>query len=331
MVVLGNPPYSGHSANRSRTESGELTWIGELIEDYKRIDGQPIKERNLKWLQDDYVKFIRFGEWRVSRSGSGILAFITNNGYLDNVTFYGMREHLMQTFTEIYLLDLHGSTDKSDRAPAGTRDENVFDITLGASIGIFVKSGPRDGSARIYHADIWGDRSNKYKWLAEHDLASTDWERLSPTSPDYGFSPIDLRLCSEYRSGWHLRSIFPTNSVGIVTSRDSLVFDVDRGALEQRIADFIDPDQSDDVIRSRYFGTSSNSKSPGDTNAWRMSERRKAVMNDEDWERKVVQCLYRPFDTRWLFYHRETIERGRWESMGHMLKQAKNTLNKSLA
>ena len=220
MVVLGNPPYSGHSANRSRTESGELTWIGELIEDYKRIDGQPIKERNLKWLQDDYVKFIRFGEWRVSRSGSGILAFITNNGYLDNVTFYGMREHLMQTFTEIYLLDLHGSTDKSDRAPAGTRDENVFDITLGASIGIFVKSGPRDGSARIYHADIWGDRSNKYKWLAEHDLASTDWERLSPTSPDYGFSPIDLRLRSEYRSGWHLRSIFPTNSVGIVTSRD---------------------------------------------------------------------------------------------------------------
>ena len=180
MVVLGNPPYSGHSANRSqqvvdvaapqiRTDIGTATraeagystqrsgspmginkpatvrrvvktFIGELLEDYKKVDGKPLGERNTKWLQDDYVKFIRFGQWRIERTGEGVLAFITNNSYLDNVTFRGMRRALMQSFSELYVLNLHGDSRKSETTPDGNRDENVFDIVQGVAIIFLIKT-----------------------------------------------------------------------------------------------------------------------------------------------------------------------------------------------
>ena len=150
MVVLGNPPYSGHSANNG-------AWIHELLrgkdttapsaaeqatEDYFKVDGQPLGERNPKWLNDDYVKFIRLSQWRIDKTGYGILAFVTNHGYLDNPTFRGMRESLMNTFDKIYVLDLHGNAKKKERAPDGGKDENVFDIMQGVAVCIMVK-GPK--------------------------------------------------------------------------------------------------------------------------------------------------------------------------------------------
>ncbi|WP_202924921.1 N-6 DNA methylase [Myxacorys almedinensis] len=132
MVVLGNPPYSGHSANKSQ-------WIEGLLRDYYQVDGMPLGERNSKWLQDDYVKFIRFGQWRIDRTGSGILAFITNHGYLDNPTFRGMRQSLEQTFDEIYLMDLHGNSRKKEVSPDGSPDKNVFDIQQGVAVCLMVK------------------------------------------------------------------------------------------------------------------------------------------------------------------------------------------------
>ena len=155
MVVLGNPPYSGHSANK-----GE--WIGKLIDDYKQVDGQPLGERNPKWLQDDYVKFIRFGQWRIQQSGSGILAFITNHAWLSNPTFRGMRQQLLDTFTDIYLLDLHGNSHTKERSPDGGVDENVFDIQQGVAIAIFVKAPGKQGPAKMHHADLWGTQDTKY-------------------------------------------------------------------------------------------------------------------------------------------------------------------------
>src|SRR6266699_3176485 len=164
MVVLGNPPYSGHSANSSWRETKEgkrvPTFIGKLVQDYYKVDGASLGERNPKWLQDDYVKFIRFAQWRIERTGYGILAFITNHGYLDNPTFRGMRQNLMQSFDEIYVLDLHGNSKKKERSPDGTKDENVFDIQQGVAIGIFVKrqEKARPSSTVIHHADLWGTR-----------------------------------------------------------------------------------------------------------------------------------------------------------------------------
>jgi predicted helicase len=138
MVILGNPPYSGHSANTG-------AWISELLRsagnaaNYFEVDGHSLNERNPKWLNDDYVKFIRFAHWRIMQTGYGVLAFVTNHGYLDNPTFRGMRQSLLQDFDEIYILDLHGNSKKKETAPDGSVDKNVFDIQQGVAIGIFVK------------------------------------------------------------------------------------------------------------------------------------------------------------------------------------------------
>ena len=149
LVLLGNPPYSGHSANR-----GE--WILDKIEDYKKVDGKPLGERNPKWLQDDYVKFLRFAQNKIEEAGRGMVGMITNHGYLDNPTFRGMRQSLMQTFDKIYLLDLHGNSLKREVCPDGSKDENVFDIRQGVAIALFIKHGDKNEDALIRHADIWG-------------------------------------------------------------------------------------------------------------------------------------------------------------------------------
>ena len=142
---------------------------GSKTDNYYEVDGQPLGERNSKWLQDDYVKFIRFGQWRIEQSGQGMLAFISNNGYLDNPTFRGMRQSVLHTFSEIYILDLHGNAKKHETAPDGGADENVFDIMQGVAIGIFVKQPGKTGPATIYHADLWGSGTSKYAQLLEQE------------------------------------------------------------------------------------------------------------------------------------------------------------------
>ena len=227
MVVLGNPPYSGHSANRSwrKDERGKRvpTFIGKLIQDYYKVDGKPLGEKNPKWLQDDYVKFIRFAQWRIERTGHGVLAFITNHGYLDNPTFRGMRRSLMNTFDEIYVLDLHGNSKKKERAPDGSPDKNVFDIQQGVAIGIFVKraAGSRD-DCRVHHAELWGERDGKYGWLSEKSVADTEWRRVAPCEPSYALASLDGQSRAEYERGWFIGSAMPVESVGIVTARDAL-------------------------------------------------------------------------------------------------------------
>ncbi|MEO8954258.1 MAG: N-6 DNA methylase, partial [Ktedonobacteraceae bacterium] len=190
MVVIGNPPYSGHSANKGQWIAdllhGKDALTGKAIGNYFEVDGKPLGERNPKWLNDDYVKFIRFAQWRIEQTGYGILAFITNHGYLDNPTFRGMRQSLMQSFDEIYVLDLHGNSKKKERSPDGTKDENVFDIQQGVAIGLFVRRPGTAGSSRqatVYHSHVWGSRAvyekadegqrlvgGKYHWLAGHDV-----------------------------------------------------------------------------------------------------------------------------------------------------------------
>ncbi|MCJ7654424.1 MAG: N-6 DNA methylase, partial [Dehalococcoidia bacterium] len=270
MVVLGNPPYSGISANasvRSVTDlktsktKQELTWIGKLIEDYKVIDGQPLNERK-HWLQDDYVKFIRFGQWRIKETGKGILAFITNHGYLDNPTFRGMRQSLMNTFTDIYIVNLHGNSKKKEVAPDGGKDENVFDIQQGVAIGIFVKEENKDVPAKVHYADMWGIRDTKYQALFETDVNDTPWKELTPNSPFYFFIPRDEVLKPEYEKGWKITEVFPINSTGIVTARDGIVIDFTSQELYKRMAEFADPSINDDDLRYKYFGNKAEGKYP---------------------------------------------------------------------
>ena len=306
MVVLGNPPYSGNSANRG-------AWIRDLLRDYYQVDGAPLGEKNPKMLQDDYVKFLRFGQWRIERNGEGVLAFITNHGWLDNVTFRGMRQSLLNSFSEIYVLDLHGNSKKKEVTPEGNKDENVFNIQQGVSIAFFIKRKGVSGPARVYHADLWGLRREKYKALNAGDIRDTDWQELEPRSPNYFLRPFDYRGWDEYQSYWKITDVFPVYSSGIKTSRDAVVFDFDEETLRERIAEFRDKSIHDEELRLRYKGLN-------DRHAFRLSEARAALVAEENWEQFIQRCLYRPFDVRPLFYHPKLVEGARQDVMRHMLR-----------
>ena len=214
------------------------TFIGRLLEDYYQVDGAPLGEKNPKWLQDDYVKFIRFGQWRIEQTGEGILAFISNHGYLDNPTFRGMRQSLMNSFTDIYILNLHGNVKRKEVAPDGGKDENVFDIQQGVAIGILVKETSKEPFCKVHYADLWGRRDSKYHSLTVSDVFSTEWAELKPTSPFYFFVPREEGLRPEYETGWKVTDIFPVNSVGIATARDELTIRWSKEDVEATIKDF---------------------------------------------------------------------------------------------
>ncbi len=312
MVVLGNPPYSGHSANASR-KGGKLTWIGQLIEDYKKVDGEPLGEKNPKWLQDDYVKFIRFGQRRIKRSGAGILAFITNNAYLDNPTFRGMRQQLIDSFSDIYLLDLHGNAKKKERAPDGGPDQNVFDIQQGVSIALFVKEADRSGPAVVHHADLWGMRESKYQALAVSDVSRTDWKEIKPSSPNYMFKPWNRELEEEYQAWPKITEIMPVNSVGVVTARDKLTIHRSRAAVMEVVRDFAQLPTA--TARDKY----TLGKDAQDWKVqWAQDDLNSSGLSGE----LVTPILYRPFDLRYTYYTGESrgfICRPRQEVMRHML------------
>jgi len=286
MVVLGNPPYSGQSANRG-------VWAKQLVEQYKTIDGKPLGEKASKWLQDDYVKFLAFGQWRIERTGQGILGFITNHGYLDNPTFRGMRQSLMNTFTDIYILNLHGNAKKKEVAPDGSKDENVFDIQQGVAIGILVKEPGKTGPATVHYADLWGVREGKYQALLESDISATDWVQLNPTSPFYLFVPRDEAYLLEYEKEWKVTDIFPVNSVGIVTARDELTIRWSGKEVEDTIIDFVSLPPED--ARDKY-------KLGDDVRDWKVYMAQKDLKDSGLRSEKIVPILYRPFDTRYTYY-----------------------------
>ncbi len=307
MVVMGNPPYSGLSANMNK-------WTDDLLkkalpikggaQSYFEIDGKPLGEKKV-WLQDDYVKFIRFAQYRIEMTGYGVLGFITNHGYLDNPTFRGMRQSLMQTFDEIFVMDLHGNSKKKEVAPGGGKDNNVFDIQQGVSIGIFIKhqNSRSKKSAKVFHSELWGGRQAKYDWLVANDVKSTQWTSLKPNSPYYFFIPKDETHRKEYEAFPKVTDIFAQNVTGIVTARDGFAIDYSDKPLLERIGTLRDSQRTDTEIRDTFFaGKKSGKYLPGDSRGWKLPEARKTVQNDADWQNRTEDILYRPFDTRRIYY-----------------------------
>ena len=320
-IVIGNPPYSGHSANKGDWIRGLLRGKDgdRLVESYFEVDGAPLNERNPKWLNDDYVKFLRLAQSEIERADQGIVGFITNHSYLDNPTFRGMRESLTETFSGCYLLDLHGNSKKKERAPDGGKDENVFDIQQGVSIGLFLKRlDDAKAPARVLHADLRGERDTgqdggKYVWLAANDVHTAEWLELSPKSPRYLFVPRDETLAEEYEAGWRITEVFPTNSVGIVTARDKLSVRWTSDEMKQVAANFAD--LSEDDARTRYDLGS-------DARDWRVLWAQADVRSHPDADKHITPILYRPFDKRYTYYTRQTrgfICMPRTEVMRHML------------
>ena len=218
-VVIGNPPYSGHSANKGEWISGLLrNNLKDGAGSYFEVDGENLNERNPKWLNDDYVKFIRYAQYHLAETGTGLLGFITNHSYIDNPTFRGMRQSLMKSFDKIYIADLHGNAKKKEKCPDGSKDENVFDIQQGAAVGLFIK---KRSSAKISHENLWGLRGIKYENLLNSDIISMHWNEINPQPSFYFFMPQERNLLKEYEQGLKITDIMPVNSVGTVTGQDS--------------------------------------------------------------------------------------------------------------
>ena len=304
LVVLGNPPYSGTSENK-----GE--WILKQIEEYKQIEGKSIGERNPKWIQDDYVKFFRFAQWKIEKEKQGILGFITNHAWLDNPTFRGMRYSLLKSFDEIYILNLHGSLLKKEETPEGESDENVFDIRPGVAISIFVKYPEQRQEKKVFYSDMWGSRESKYEKLETGSVSTAEWERIEPSDPYYFFLPKEGKGWDTYNNFRKITDIFPVNrSFGVVTSRDNFVIDFEKKPLEVRIRAFVDPNNNDEFLKSAY--------SLKESSNWKIAEAREELRKDKNWEDHLTKVNYRPFDERYIFYHPTVIERGREEVMQHM-------------
>ena len=312
-VVIGNPPYSGLSSNMGPWIDGLLKGRlpdGTATASYYHVDGEPLGERKV-WLQDDYVKFIRLSQWLLDGTGVGVHGYISNHGYLDNPTFRGMRWSLMESFRRIRVLDLHGNLKKKEAPPGGGRDFNVFDIQQGVAIGLFTKSA---AVRSVHHADLWGEREGKYRWLLEHGSLATEWAQLEPGPPFYLFEPFDDAGTGAYYGWPGIKEVMAVNVTGIVTARDGFVIDFEPSALLDRIETFLDNRLSDTEVTKR-LGLKENY-------AWRVAAARRelrAATKRKPLEDFVTKILYRPFDERFIFWHPSVVWRPRTEAMPHML------------
>ena len=302
MVVMGNPPYRGHSSNKG-------DWINKLLMSYKQEPGGgKLKEKNPKWLNDDYVKFIRYGQFLVEKNGEGVLAYICSHGFLDNPTFRGMRWNLLNSFDKIYILDLHGNTKKKEICPDGSPDKNVFDIRQGVSINIFIKADNKENTklAEVKHFDIYGDRESKYSFLWKNNIGDIEFKNLSIKGPQYFFVEKDHELQQEYDKGFTLNEAFPLNYVGLITGRDKLVIDESSEDLSSRIKDFYDDPQK---IMDK-LSVKENKTFCADT-----------ILSETKYDNDYVQKLtYRPFDNRYIYYKKEFIERNRTKLTRNFIK-----------
>lgn len=303
-VVLGNPPYSVSSENKS-------DFIEKLMEDYKE---DVRKERNIQPLSDDYIKFIRFAHWKLDRAGKGILGFITNNSYLSGVIHRGMRKKLLASFDRIYILNLHGSSRIGEKTPEGGKDENVFDIQQGVAIALFVKlEKPLEKKKQVYYADLWGLRSGKYKYLFENDVESTDWQEIEPREPYFFFVPKDFALQDEYDKFWKVTKIFKEWSSGVETGRDEVLV----GFISQQITKVFD-DVFNPKITLKDLETCYGLK---ETSGWKIKTRREELFRKGESfsQRHIVPYAYRPFDPRFTYYC-DFLRRLHFEIMKHFLK-----------
>ena len=316
-VIVGNPPYRGISSNKHE-------WITRLLRgrspdgrnaaSYFHVDGEPLGERKV-WLHDDYVKFFRYAQWQVEQSGAGVVAFITNHGFLDNPTFRGMRAALMQTFSGIEVIDLHGNAKKGLAA----EDESLFETAQGMAITVAWNNGHENQPAGVNRGDLIGTRSEKIQQLQSDGERRLTLARISPRSPHYFFHADRTAQHAEYAAGFRLPEIMPVNTTAAVTARDWFVVDIDRQRLLDRLAEFADLSIADEEIRRRYFGRTRSAKyAPGDTRGWKLSEARRRLASQPHWHGLVRQCWYRPFDRRWIFWAPWMIDWPREDVMRHM-------------
>ncbi|GAA9880021.1 hypothetical protein VN0666_02280 [Helicobacter pylori] len=331
LIITGNPPYSGASSNeglfewevkatygiepefqtieiekkvkltdkiqtllkniQKQKESGSKNALKELKNLHSKYKLQ--NEKNPKWLLDDYVKFMRFAQNKIESLGHGLFGFISNNAFLDNPTFRGLRRSLLECYDELYILNLHGNARKKEKTPQGAKDENIFNIMQGVSINLFVKKA-QTTKQKIYYYDVYGERAEKYAFLAQNDLNSIEWLELAPREPFYLLLPLETRLLDEYEQGFSVQDMFQVGGTGICSKRDHVVFHKDKESLLKLLKDFSTLEPSE--LRRKYdIGD--------DSRDWRLNNAiREVKTNIKRLEEYIVLCQYRPFDYRWTYY-----------------------------
>jgi predicted helicase len=306
MCVIGNPPYSGISSNNGK-------WISDLIEDYKYVDGVHINERK-HWLNDDYVKFLRYGQHYIEKNGQGVLAFINPHGFLDNPTFRGMRWNLLNTYDKIYTIDLHGNSNKKEVSPDGSPDINVFDIQQGVSINLFVKTGKKKHNelGKIYHFDLFGKREQKYEFLINNSLNKINFNILPANKPNIFFKPINESNIKEYNNGFMVDKLIPNYITGIMTAADSFIIDNSKSNLEQKIIDFYESDYSSTEFTEKYNLGKNYSE-------WVINNKHKTKFNFKN----IQRITHRPFDDKWTYFDNNFL----WRSRSQIMNNYKNLDN----
>ncbi|OOC15964.1 DNA methyltransferase, partial [Helicobacter pylori] len=316
LIITGNPPYSGASENKGlfewevkatygiepefqtieieknikltdkiqtllkniqkQKESGSKNALKELKNLHSKYKLQ--KEKNPKWLLDDYVKFMRFAQNKIESLGHGLFGFISNNAFLDNPTFRGLRRSLLECYDELYILNLHGNARKKEETPQGAKDENVFNIMQGVSINLFVKKAQAT-KPKICYYDVYGERAEKYAFLAQNDLDRIEWLELAPREPFYLLIPQETPLLEEYEQGFSVQEMFQISSVGIATGKDKIFIANNTESLKEQVLKYC----------------------------------------NEFNEQCVKDIHYRPFDIRKVYYDTKKLERARENTFKHML------------
>ncbi|GAA9136153.1 DNA methyltransferase [Helicobacter pylori] len=330
LIITGNPPYSGASSNEGLFEwevkatygiepkfqtieieknvklTDKIKTLLKNIQTQKESENKKAlkalknlhskyklqKERNPKWLLDDYVKFMRFAQNKIESLGHGLFGFISNNAFLDNPTFRGLRRSLLECYDELYILNLHGNARKKEKTPQGTKDENVFNIMQGVSINLFVKN-PQVVRQKIHYYDVYGQRAEKYAFLAQNDLNSIEWLEIAPRGPFYSLLPLKTPLLDEYEQGFSVKDMFQVGGTGICSKRDHVVFHRKKESLLELLKDFSTLEPSE--LRRKY--------DIEDAQGWKLGWAIENVKkNQHNLEKYIVLCQYRPFDYRWTYY-----------------------------
>ncbi|GAA6889232.1 hypothetical protein AOH238_05570 [Helicobacter pylori] len=356
LIITGNPPYSGASSNEGLFEwevkatygiepefqtieieknvklTDKIKALLKNIQIQKQGDSKNAlkelknlhskyklqNEKNPKWLLDDYVKFMRFAQNKIEALGHGLFGFISNNAFLDNPTFRGLRRSLLECYDELYILNLHGDARKKEKTPQGADDENVFNIKQGVSINLFVKN-PQTTKQKIHYYDVYGERAEKYAFLAQNDLNSIEWLELTPREPFYLLLPLKTRLLDEYEQGFSVQKMFQVGGTGICSKRDHVVFHKDKESLLKLLKDFstLEPNE----LRRKY-------NIGNDGRDWRLEYAiRDVKVNADNLEKYIVLCQYHPFDYRWTYYtgkSKSFIAYPRGDVFKHMLPPQTN-------
>jgi len=308
LVVTGNPPYNKKSKNTG-------SWITELLKghdstakgkteeqpNYYMIDGIKLKERQ-SWLQDDYVKFIRFAQWKMHDIENGVIGIITNHSFLDSITFRGMRQSLLKSFDQLYFLDLHGNAKREENVPEGMKNENVFDIEQGVCISFFVKN--KNLEKKVFHSDMWGNRIEKYQQCFENTIETINWKELKPKSPYYFFVPRKNGEMENYRKWWCVKDIFKEFSLGLMTGNDKQAIHFDKNSLIQTI-DFIKNNDVSEIKKKFSIDK--------EIVTWQILDVKKDITTNFTNE-NIKQVHYRLFDKRYTYFTGKSagfISRGR--------------------